>query len=140
MVFSNSNLEMTQFVYFVPFLKKEEFHDLMQKAHLYLDTIGFSGFNTAMQALLCDLPIITIEGEFMRGKLASGILHRIGLSDLVCHSTSEYIDQVVELIQNQHKRNDYINQISKNLHVVFNDLEPIRALETLLIDRTKKYC
>ena len=140
MVFSNSNLEMTQFVHFVPFLKKEEFHDLMQKAHLYLDTIGFSGFNTAMQALLCDLPIITIEGEFMRGKLASGILHRIGLSDLVCHSTSEYIDQVVELIQNQHKRNDYRNQISKNLHVVFNDLEPIRALETLLIDRTKKYC
>ena len=136
--FSNSNLEMTQFVHFIPFLKKEEFHGLMQKAHLYLDTIGFSGFNTAMQALLCDLPIITIEGEFMRGKLASGILRRMGMPDLICQSTTEYIDRAVEFIQNQGMRNKYKKQISKNLHIIFADQEPIRSLETLLLKRTQK--
>ena len=136
--FSNSNLEIAQFVHFIPFLKKEEFHSLMQKAHLYLDTIGFSGFNTAMQALLCDLPIITIEGEFMRGKLASGILHRMGMPDLICHSTEEYIDRVLVLIQNKDAHNKYKSQISKNLHTIFNDLEPIRKLETLLLGQAKK--
>ncbi|QWE12626.1 glycosyltransferase family 41 protein [Polynucleobacter sp. AP-Titi-500A-B4] len=136
--FSNANLEMTQFVHFIPFLKKEEFHGLMQKAHLYLDTIGFSGFNTAIQALLCDLPIITIEGEFMRGKLASGILRRMGTPDLICHSTAEYIDRAVKFIQNQDMRNGYKKQISENLHIIFADQEPIRSLETLLLTRTKK--
>ena len=50
---------------------------------MYLDSIGFSGFNTALQAVECGLPIVTREGRFMRGRLASGILKRMGLQDLV---------------------------------------------------------
>jgi hypothetical protein len=44
----------------------------MKQARLYLDTIGFSGFNTAMLAVECGLPVVTREGRFMRGRLASG--------------------------------------------------------------------
>jgi len=131
--FSSANLDAKQFVHFIPFLRKDEFHSLMHQSHLYLDTIGFSGFNTAIQALLCDLPIITIEGDFMRGRLASGILHRINLTDLICHSDTEYIEKVVGLIHNPDLRNSYKALIAQNNSIIFNDLEPIRMLENLLI-------
>jgi predicted O-linked N-acetylglucosamine transferase (SPINDLY family) len=110
----------------------------MQKADLYLDTIGFSGFNTAMQAIACDLPVVTIEGANMRGRLASAILNRIGLEDLICRSVNDYIHLVVELIQNRNLMSSYRNQIAQSKVILFNDLEPIRAIEDFLIQQTRK--
>ncbi|QWD60247.1 glycosyltransferase family 41 protein [Polynucleobacter sp. MWH-UH35A] len=136
--FAREQLNANQFIFIIPFLKKEEFYGLMQKADLYLDTIGFSGFNTAMQALVCDLPVITIEGARMRGRLASAILNHIGLQELVCHSDIAYIDLVVELIQNERLLNSFKEKIERSKAALFNDLEPIRALEKFLINQTRK--
>ena len=136
--FARAQLDANQFLRFLPFLKKEGFYGLMQKADLYLDTVGFSGFNTAMQALICDLPVVTIEGARMRGRLASAILKRIGLSDLVCQTERAYIELVVELIQNESLRKSYKDRITKSKSALFNDLEPIRALEDFLIQQIRK--
>ena len=138
LAFANAQLDSNQFLRFIPFLKKEEFHGLMQKADLYLDTIGFSGFNTALQAIACDLPVVTKEGTRMRGRLASALLHRIGLDDLVCRSVGDYIHLVVELIQNPELLNSYRDKIAKSKALLFNDPEPISALEAFLIQRTRK--
>jgi len=64
----------------------------MNRYCVFLNTIGFSGFNTAIQANECALPIVTIEGKFMRGRLASGILKRISMGELVTKSEAEYIN------------------------------------------------
>jgi protein O-GlcNAc transferase len=134
--FANAQLNANQFVRFIPFLRKEEFHGLMQEADLYLDTIGFSGFNTAMQAIACNLPVITVEGSKMRGRLGSGILDRIGLRELICPSDTAYIDLVVQLIQNQELLSYYRDKIAKSKSILFADLEPIKALEDFLIQQT----
>lgn len=134
--FANAQLDANQFLRFIPFLRKEEFHGLMQEADLYLDTIGFSGFNTAMQAIACNLPVITVEGSKMRGRLGSGILDRIGLRELICPSDTAYIDLVVQLIQNQELLSYYRDKIAKSKSILFADLEPIKALEDFLIQQT----
>lgn len=136
--FTNAQLDPNQFLRFIPFLKKKEFHGLMQKADLYLDTIGFSGFNTAMEAIACDLPIVTVEGAHMRGRLASAILNIIGLERLVCQTDIAYIELVVELIQNRDLLNSYREKIAHSKSILFNDLRPIRALEEFLIQQTRK--
>ena len=110
----------------------------MREANLYLDTIGFSGFNTAMQALICDLPIITIAGTKMRGRLASAILDRIGLPELICQSDTAYIDLAVEFIQNRNLLNSIKDKIAKSKAILFNDIEPIRSLEQFLIQQARK--
>ena len=74
----------------------------------------------------------------MRGRLASAILHRIGLDDLVCQSVGDYIHLVVELIQSPKLLNSYRNKIAKSKALLFNDPEPIKALEDFLIQRTRK--
>jgi len=136
--FSKNQLNPNEFIRFIPFLKQEEFFDLMQKADVYLDTIGFSGFNTAMQAIECNLPVVTMEGARLRGRLASAILNKMGLAELICKTEVSYVDLVVELIQNPELLISYKVAIAKSKINLFNDLEPIRALENFLIEQTQK--
>ena len=135
--FSNANLDSKNYIRFIPFLKPEEFNGLMLEADIYLDTINFSGFNTAMQAVACDLPIVTIEGRWMRGRLASAILRKLDLGEFICDNDNDYINTAVKLIQSEKLRKEYRARISKRKEVLIGNMAPIRALENFLIRHTQ---
>jgi len=130
--FSASGLDFDQHVRFVRWLNRAEFHGLMRRADVFLDPIGFSGFNTAIEAVECGLPIVTREGRFMRGRLASAILDRMKLSDLVAKSENEYIDLAVKLAGDADYRNSVRMRMEQARAIVYNDIEPVRALESFL--------
>jgi len=135
--FKLSGLNPEDFINFIPFLNKEEFYGLMGKSDLYLDTMGFSGFNTAMQAIACDLPIVSLEGKYMRGRLASAIMRRLKLDTLVAMTNTEYADIVVALIQNRELLESYKTIISESKIHLFNNGKSISALEAFLIKVSK---
>ncbi len=111
---------------------------MIQTSDLYLDTIGFARLNTAIQVLACNLPVMTTEGTKMRGRLAGALLNKLDLKELVCKSDWEYIDKTVELIQNRERLNVIKEKISQTQNILFNDLEPIRALENFLLKQMQK--
>lgn len=100
----------------------------MQQSALMLDTLGFSGFNTGLQAIECGLPVLAREGDFMRGRLASGLMRRIGLPELVASSDEEFIDRAVQLAADDSKRKALRHQITNRRQILYHDLEPVRAL------------
>ena len=130
--FSQAGLDFHRSAVVVPWLKRREFYSLMRQADVFLDTIGFSGFNTAMQAVECGLPIVTKDGRFMRGRFASGILRRLGVTESIAHSVQEYVDLAVQLAQNDTLRLGLRDRMNESRHVAFNDVAPIRALEEFL--------
>jgi protein O-GlcNAc transferase len=132
-VFARSGLDFDQFVTFVPWQNKQGFQGLLRRADILLDTIGFSGFNTAMHAVECGLPIVTREGRFMRGRLASGILTRMGLSDLVAQTEEDYVALAVRLVEDTGYRKQVSERIETSYSVLFDDVVVIRALEDFLI-------
>ena len=71
----------------------------MSQADVFLDTMGFSGFNTALQAIESGLPVAAWEGRFLRGRLASGILRRMGMDELVADGDAAFVDIAVRLAQ-----------------------------------------
>ena len=83
---------------------KAAYYALMQRADIMLDTIGFSGFNTAMQAMECGLPIVARQGRFMRARLASGILRTIGLEELIAMDEDHHVNLAVALISDKNRR------------------------------------
>src|ERR1035437_10278747 len=91
----------------------------MKQADVFLDTIGFSGFNTAMQAVECSLPIVTREGRFMRGKLASGILRRMGMTELIASTEGDYVNLAVKLAQDAEYRRGIRQRIETSRPVLF---------------------
>jgi len=118
---------------FLPFLSREAFYALMRRATVFLDTIGFSGFNTAMQAIECGLPVVTREGKFMRGRLASGILRRMGMPELIAGTDQEYVDLVVKLAADANYAVEVRRRIEAKREVLFGDSAPVRALEDFLV-------
>jgi protein O-GlcNAc transferase len=124
--------DFASFVSFVPWQPKAAFYGWLHAADVFLDTIGFSGFNTALQALECGLPVVTREGRFMRGRLASGMLKRMGLHELVAAAENEYVETAVKLASEPDYRRHIAAEIAKRRSVLFNDRAPIVALEELL--------
>lgn len=130
--FYDAGLRAEDFITFLPWLDRPSFYGLMQRADVLLDTIGFSGFNTAMQAVECALPIVTREGRFLRGRFASGILRRIGLQELVAGSDQQYVEIAVRLARDAGYRAGMRRHIEARRAVLFDDLAPIRAMEDYL--------
>ncbi|MDH3319035.1 MAG: tetratricopeptide repeat protein [Betaproteobacteria bacterium] len=130
--FSTRGLDFDRFASFIPWQEKATFYGLLGRAHAYLDTVGFSGFNTALQAIQCDLPVVTIEGRFLRGRLASGILRRMGLPELVAPDDQRYVDLAVRLADDVTYRDSVRQRMRSARHVLFEDLEALQALEEFL--------
>ncbi len=136
-VFENAGLDLDRFVVFIPWLKRPAFYQLLRSADVYLDTIGFSGFNTAMQAVECGLPIVTCRGRFMRGRFGAAILERLGLAESVATSTAAYVDIAAQLVLNSGTRRSVRQTIEQCREILFDDAAPIRALEDFLAKANK---
>lgn len=115
-------------------LDRSRFFGLMQQSALLLDTLGFSGFNNALQAIEAGLPVLAREGAFMRGRLASGIMRRMGLPELVATTDDAFIEAAVELAANAERLNALRVEIANRREVLFHDTEAVRGLERCLIE------
>ncbi len=63
--FARGGVDFDAHVSIVPFLDHARFFGLLRRSGLMLDTLGFSGFNTALQGIECGLPVLAFEGDFM---------------------------------------------------------------------------
>jgi protein O-GlcNAc transferase len=130
--FGRAGLSYERHVSFLPWQSLERFHGVLVEADLYLDSVGFSGFNTALQAVQCGLPVVAREGRFMRGRLASGILRRMGIAELVAPSDDDYIELVVALVRDTARREALRNRIVEARAGLFEDEAPIAGLQQFL--------
>jgi protein O-GlcNAc transferase len=106
----------------------------MHHSALSLDTLGFSGFNTALQAIECGLPVLAREGDFMRGRLASGIMRRMGFHELVANTDEAFIQMAIQLAADSSKRKELRLEIASRRKILFEDFEPVRELERCLTE------
>jgi predicted O-linked N-acetylglucosamine transferase (SPINDLY family) len=136
--FKRGNVEFDAHVSIVANLERGRFFGLMRESALLLDTLGFSGFNTAIQSIECGLPVLAFEGEFMRGRLASAILRRLDMPELVATSKADFVQRAVMLAGDARARNRLRAKIVERREVLFRDMEPVRALERHLAEEVER--
>ncbi|MBX9695673.1 MAG: FkbM family methyltransferase, partial [Cyanobacteria bacterium] len=105
-----------------------EFLQLLRVIDINLDSIGWTGGITTMRSLALDCPVVTIPGEFMRGRHSSAMLQMIGVEELVANSLDEYI-HIASKLGNSEFRNKMIEAIKENKLKLFDDMECIHALD-----------
>ncbi|HEY8974170.1 MAG TPA: tetratricopeptide repeat protein [Burkholderiaceae bacterium] len=132
--FGKAGVDYDRTVAWVPTLTRGRFHGLMRRSTALLDTLGFSGFNTAVQALECDLPVVAFEGPFMRGRLASGPLRHLGLDELVAGTPEAFAAIALRLAEDEAWRAHLEREIAQRRHALFFDQAPVRALEDALFE------
>ena len=76
-------------------LPRRQFLSFLDEMDIYLDCPAFSGYTTAWQALHCGLPIVTLEGQYLRQRLAAGLLRQVGATDGIALSREQYVAAAV---------------------------------------------
>jgi predicted O-linked N-acetylglucosamine transferase (SPINDLY family) len=80
------------------------------------------------------LPVLSFEGEFMRGRLASAIMRRLDLTELVATTREEFVEKAIALAADAGRRRKMRDAIIERRKVLFGDLAAVRALECSLTD------
>jgi protein O-GlcNAc transferase len=136
--FVSAGVDFETHVCVIPVLERARFFSVMQKSTLLLDTLGFSGFNTALQGLECGLPVLAYEGKFMRGRLASAIMRKMDMPELVATSHLDFIQKAVELAADAKRLKKIRAAIPKRVKSLFMDDSTIRAFEDFLETEIRK--
>jgi hypothetical protein len=74
----------------VPNLPYTEYMKVLESCHFAVDSYPFGGYTTIVDALWCGLPIVTLEGNQWFNRVASYLLRRVGLEELVTDSYKQY--------------------------------------------------
>jgi predicted O-linked N-acetylglucosamine transferase (SPINDLY family) len=135
---ADAGLRFNEHIRFVPWLDRPRYRGLMQRADALLDSVGFSGFNVAMQAIECCLPVVAWDGRFLRGRLASGILKRMAMPQLVARTENEYVAITVRLARDRAYRDLIRAQLLERRALVFEDPTPMRAMEDFLAGAVRR--
>ncbi|MFB2980228.1 glycosyl transferase family 2, partial [Microseira sp. BLCC-F43] len=107
-------------------------------ADVFLDSIGCSGGNTSIEAIGYNLPVVTLAGELMRGRVTMAFLKMMGISETIAQSKEEYVQMAVRLGQDAQYRQHISQQIAQKKHQLYGDLKPVRALEDFILKLVNK--
>lgn len=116
----------------IKFLSRMQLPDFLQVLHLsdaLLDSFHFCGGNSSFDSFAADAPIVTLPGEFMRGRQTMGLYQRMGFSDLVASDKADYINKALRLGQDPEFRQLMRQQLISQSPLIYEDAGFVRSLE-----------
>ena len=131
--FIKNNLEINLYMEIIPFLDEQKFSCALSKGTIYMDSIGFSGFNTAIKAIEENLPIVSLKNDRLKGNLANALLLRVGLRELIANSYEEYFEIIIKILNDENYRQTIRNIIQENKKIIYEDEEVIHSLENFIL-------
>ena len=127
--FAQAGLDLADYGIFLATLPRPDYLALNCLADVYLDTIGFTGGNTTLDALACGLPVVTYPTEVMRGRMAAAMLLGLGLPDTIAPTLEDYKAIAIYLGHNPQQREALRQQIRDGCGQIFEDRSGLTALE-----------
>jgi predicted O-linked N-acetylglucosamine transferase (SPINDLY family) len=118
-----------------PYQDEAAFFARLAEADVLLDTIGWSGGNTTLEALAMDLPVVTCAGATMRSRHTHGMLAMMGLAaELSAASLDAYVETVARLASDTLHHRVVVAAIARSKHVLYDAADAVPALEAVLIE------
>jgi predicted O-linked N-acetylglucosamine transferase (SPINDLY family) len=133
-VFSHAGMDFDSHVTFEDWMSPNDFHRYLAGSTVVIDTMGFSGYNTAIQTLEVGTPFVAYEGRFMRGRLGAGVLRTIGMDDLVADSREAFVSMITDVVQSSSLQQAVRARIADTRHKLFEDLSVIDGIKQELLN------
>lgn len=130
--FASCGLEVSQHVKFLPRVSREVYIDLLANMDVILDSIGWTGGNTSLQAIELGKPIVTLPGEFMRGRHTYAMFRMMGLEKHIASSIDDYVVRSVKLASDIEFRSRVETEILERKHLLYEDRSFIDAFDAFL--------
>ena len=116
-------------ILFVSRMSEARFLRLLSVTDILLDPTPFGGGLTTLQALQLGRPIVTVEGEFLRGRVTSGCLRQMELDELICTTAQEYVARAIEWGQQPELREQVSRRLFERQERLFRQDRAVDALE-----------
>jgi len=82
----------------VPNLQYTNYMEVLETCQFAVDSYPFGGYNTIVESLWCGLPIVTLEGNQWFNRVASYLLRRVGLEELITDNYKQYTEVAKSLL------------------------------------------
>ena len=103
-------------------------------ATLVLDSPGFSGGATSLDAISMGTPIVTFSGSSARARQTSAMLTVAGAPELIARDADDYVRIAVELCGDEVRREGLRQRLRANSDALFENHEGVSGLERFLIE------
>lgn len=135
-MFISRELDPDKFLLPIPWQSSGKFLSLLDLCDVFLDCPGFSGYTSAWQALQRGIPVVTMEGAWMRQRLAAGLLRHIGVTNTIAASSAEYVALaagVAKSMSDPNLRRFERASICRSAQHADGDIRVVRAFEEVLL-------
>ena len=130
--FAEQGLSPQGRVKILPAVSHDDYKRINQLCDVMLDTLHWSGGNTSLDALAMGLPIVTLPGEFMRGRQTMAMLKLLGVEELIAASPEEYLAIARRLATDPSYRDEISQRMQAHRNRLFDDPAPPQAFGQIL--------
>ncbi|MFZ1765440.1 MAG: tetratricopeptide repeat protein [Candidatus Nitrotoga sp.] len=114
----------------LPSMAHDDYLRVNMLCDVMLDTLHWSGGNTTLDALACGLPVVTLPGEFMRGRQSYGMLKCMGLDELIAKDQDDYIEIAIKIGTDSAWRQQVVQRIISGSNRIFEMETSLRQMES----------
>ncbi len=117
---------------FVPYQSVEGYFSLIQAADVLLDPIHYGGGLTSFDGLSFNKPIVTLPGNFSRGRFTYGFYRTMGVDECIATDTEDYVARAVRLGTDSEWRQNVIDRIRQTSDVLFESQAAVAEYNRIL--------
>ncbi len=128
----------TRRIRFVPRLSYDQFLGLLASADVVLDTVHFNGMNTSLEALAFGTPVVTLPGEFQRGRHTQAMYRTMGITECIAADAAQYVDIAVKLGTHREEARVVRQKILASNHVLFENRRVVEEFERFFLEATER--
>lgn len=136
--FAAAGIDARRQVKFVPRTDEQGFRAIVALANVVLDTLHWSGGNTSLDAIAVGTPIVTLPGEFMRGRQTMAMLRAMGCESTIATGHADYLDLALQIAGDRSLERTLRDTLIARRGALFDRGEPISALGELLEARATR--
>lgn len=136
--FDAAGLDYRRHCVIAPRLDAARFAGMLRCADLFLDSIGWSGFNSSIEALLQGLPVLTLPLQACRARHSAAVLTTLGMPDMIARDLDDYIDKAAALAGSPSLRAETAARVRTLAPRLCRDPEPLAAFERFLVEAIRQ--
>ena len=133
--FQRGAFDLAHRIHFIPRLGQNEFLDLLNRCHVLLDTIHFSGGISSAEAFSLGKAVVTWPHPFlMPGRITYGCYRQLGVEACVARDFDDYVAKAVRLGTDAPYRAEVEAAIRAGRDRLFGQATVVRELESFFED------
>ena len=116
-------------IWFLPYLKSEEYLNLLEIGDVSLDPLYFGGGTTSYEALGSGIPMITLpDPERLHGRVTLGCYRKMGLEACIAKDRQDYVQKALAIASDKKRNAEIRAEILAQADQLFEDQAAVSEL------------